>query len=117
MKMRINWFNIIIATLIVGLLAWWLWVLGIDLTQKWLLSCVGGFVMEIGLIGAMGITYKNNRSGIQTKIVFLILMVSTFITSFIFSFFSFAPESYCIPIGILGLICTYIGIKVYNTKE
>lgn len=115
--MKVNWINILLATVIVGLLSWWLWILGNDIMQKWLLSCVGGFVMEVGLIGSLGISFENVRSGIQTKIVFLILMVSTFITSFIFSFFSFAPESYCIPVGILCLICTYIGIKVYNTKE
>lgn len=115
--MKVNWINILLATVIVGLLSWWLWILGTDTTQKWLLSCVGGFVMEVGLVGAMGFSFENVRSGIQTKIVFFILTAITFIASFIFSFFLFSPESYCIPIGILCLICSYIGIKVYNTKE
>lgn len=115
--MKVNWINIVFASVIVGLLSWWLWVLGIDSSQKWLLSCVGGVVMEVGLIGAMGFSFDNVRSGIQAKIVFLILMVVTLIASFIYSFFRFAPESYCIPVGIFCLICSYIGIKIYNTKE
>ena len=115
--MKVNWISILLATVIVGLLSWWLWILGIDNMQKWLLSCVGGFVMEVGLIGAMGFSFENKRSGIQTRIVFFILMVTTFIASFIFSFFQFAPESYCIPIGIFCIICSYIGIKISKTKE
>lgn len=115
--MKLNWINILLATIIIGLLSWWLWILGIDTTQKWLLSCVGGFVMEVGIIGAMGFSFENVRSGIQTKVVFFILMITTFIASFIYSFFQFSPESYCIPIGIFCLICSYIGIKIYNTKE
>ena len=106
--MKINWVNIVIATLIVGLLAWWLWILGIGDTQKWLLSCVGGLIMEVGLVGTMGFSFNNERSGVQTKIVFFILMITTFLASFIFSFFQFVPESYCIPIGILCIISTYI---------
>lgn len=115
--MRLNWINILIATIIVGLLSWWLWILGIETPQKWLLSCVGGFVMEVGLVGAMGFSFDRERSGIQTKIVFFLLMVITFIASFIYSYFHFAPESYCIPIGVFCLICSYIGIKIYKTKE
>ena len=115
--MKANWINIIIATIIVGLLSWWLWILGNDPTQKWLLSCLGGFVMEVGLVGAMGFSFENVRSGIQTKIIFFILMVITFIASIMFSFFEFAPESYCIPIGIFCVVCSYLGIKIYNTLE
>ena len=115
--MKVNWINIVLATVIVGLLSWWLWILGIDKIQKWLLSCVGGFAMEVGLIGAMGCSFENKRSGLQTKIVFFILMVTTFLASFIFSFFQFAPESYCIPIGIFCIISTYIGVTIYKSKE
>lgn len=115
--MRANIINIILASVIVGLLAWWLWILGIEPPQKWILSSVGGFVMEVGLVGAMGFSFENERSGIQTKIVFFLLMIFTFIASFIYSFFLFSPEAYCIPIGLFCLICTYIGVKIYKTKE
>lgn len=115
--MRANWINIIVATLIVGLLAWWLWIMGISTTQKWLLAAVGGFVMEVGLVGTMGFIFENERSGVQAKIVFFLLTVGTFIASFIYSFFNFSPEGYCIPVGLFGLICTYTGVKIYMTKE
>ena len=115
--MRVNWINVLVATCIVGLLSWWLWILGIDTTQKWLLACVGGFVMEVGLLGAMGVESNRERSGIQAKIVFLLMMIATFIASFIFSYFNFSPQSYCIPIGVFCLICTFLGIKTYQSKE
>ena len=89
LDMKVNWINILLATVIVGLLSWWLWILGNDTMQKWLLSCVGGFVMEVGLVCVMGFSFENARSGIQTKIIFFILMITTFITSFIYSFFQF----------------------------
>ena len=115
--MKVNWINIVLATIIVGLLSWWLWILGIVPIQKWLLSCVGGFVMEVGLIGAMGFSFEYERSGIQTKIVFLLLTTITFIASIIYSFFQFSPEAYCIPIGVFCLVFSYIGIKIYESKE
>lgn len=115
--MKTNWINILLATAIIGLLSWWLWILGINTLQKWLLACVGGFVMEVGLVGAMGFSFKNKRSGIQTKIVCFILMFFTFLYSIIFSFFTFSPESYCIPIGVFCIICCYIAYSVYKTKE
>lgn len=115
--MKINWVNIVIATLIVGLLAWWLWILGIGDTQKWLLSCVGGLIMEVGLVGTMGFSFNNERSGVQTKIVFFLLMVITFVASIAYSFFHFSPESYCIPLAVFCLICSYTGVKIYKSKE
>ena len=113
--MRPNWINIAVATRLAALLAWWLWIMGIDTTQKWLLAGVGGFVMEVGLLGTMGFNYEAERSGLQVKIVFLFLMMGTFIASVIFSFFNFAPESYCIPIGLFCVICTFTGAKIYSS--
>lgn len=115
--MKIYWINIVLATIIVGLLAWWLWILGIGTTQKWLLLSVGGFVMELGLVGSIGVASKHERSGLQAKFVFLLLSIVSFIASFIYSYFQFSPESYCIPIGVFCVICTYIGCKTYNSKE
>ena len=115
--MKANIINVILATLIVGLLSWWLWIMGNEPTQKWLLACVGGFIMEVGLIGTMGFYFENERSGVQTKIVFFLLTIVTFIASIIYSFFNFTPESYCIPLGLFFLICCYTGVKIYKTKE
>ena len=115
--MRPNWINIVIGTIIVALLAWWLWIMGIEPSQKWLLCFVGGGIMEIGVLGGMGMYYDNPRSGVQVKIVFMLMTTIVFLASCIFSFFTFAPESYCIPMGIFALICAYTSIKVYKTKE
>lgn len=114
---KINWINILFATAIVVLLSWWLWVLGIDDVRKWLLSCVGGLSMEIGLIGTLGFSFKYERSGIQGKIIFFLLTVISFIASIIYSFFLFSPEAYCIPIGILCLGMSFIGIKIFKSYQ
>lgn len=115
--MRINWVNAIIATVIAGLLAWWLWIMGLETFQKWLLAGLGGGVIEIGLLGSMGFNYDNPRSGAQVRIVFSLLAVCVFIASCIYSFFYFSPEGYCIPVGIFALLLTLLGVKIYQTKE
>ena len=115
--MRINWINCVLASLIAGLLAWWLWTLGITPTEKWLLASVGGFFIEVGFIGSMGIKYEAERSGVQVRMVFSFMAIATFVASCIYSFLLFSPEGYCIPLGIFGILCFLLGLKIYRTKE
>ena len=115
--MKINWMNAIIGTMIVGLLAWLLWEMGIDSTQKWLLASLGGAIMEVGVIGGTGINYDNARSGIQVRIISLLTTAVSFSLSAIYSFFDFSVQAYCIPLGIIFLIFLMIAIKIFNTRE
>lgn len=115
--MKINWVNCIFTCLIVGLLSWLLWKLGEDSTQKWLLAILGGVYMEIGILGATGITYKNPRSGVQVRILSLINFCLIFLISLIYSFFNFSVEGYCIPVTIIFLVFLLISLKIYNSKE
>lgn len=114
--MKINWINALIATLISGLLAWWLWEMGIDTTQKWLLGALGGGVTWIGLLGGMASVFENPRSGSQVKIILYGMASMTFIASCIFSFFEFSAKGYCIPIGVFALLCISSALKIYRTK-
>lgn len=115
--MKINWISIVIATVAAFLLAWWLWHMGIEDSQKWLMACVGGGVMEIGLIGGMAISYPRERSGYQVKLIYNLLASLTFIYSCVLSFFRFSPVAYVIPVGLLLLICISVGMKIYKTGE
>ena len=115
--MRCNWINAIVATLLAGLLAWWLWTMGIEDLQKWLLAGEGGAIIWIGLLGGMGFTYDQPRSGSQVKIVMFALSTITFGACCVYSFFRFSPEGFCIPLAIFALLLFMLARKVYRTKE
>lgn len=115
--MRINWINTIIATLIAAICTWGLWIWGIDDLQKILLAALGGAIVEIGLILGMGVTYDNPRSGSQARMIFIFMVCTTLIASFIYSFFNFSAAGYCIPIGIFCLILFFSAFKIIQTKE
>lgn len=115
--MKFNGINAIVATLLSGLLAWWLWSMGINDMQKWLLAGLGGAVMEIGFLFGMGVSYSNPRSGVQVRIVMNALAVITFGACCIYSFFEFSPQGFCIPIGVFAILCSLLAQKIYKTKE
>lgn len=114
--MEFKGINGIIATLLAGLLAWWLWEMGIGDQQKVLLACVGGGIMWIGFLGGMAFSFENARSGIQVRIVMNILAVVTFLACCIYSFFLFSPVGFCVPLGVFAIICLLIAFKVYESK-
>ena len=114
--MRINWLNAAVATIIGALLAWWLWEMGVETTQSWLLACVGGTLTWIGLLLGMSSDYDNPRSGTQVKIVLYGMATIVFLASCIYSFFPFTPVGYCVPVGIFALFCIVAALRVYRTK-
>ena len=115
--MKINWISSIIALVLSALLAWWLWLLGIEDIQKWLLACVGGFIMAVGFVFGMGISYPNPRSGVQVRIVMNALGLIAFVASCIYSFFTFSPEGYCIPLGVFLILMLGFANKIYKSGE
>lgn len=114
---RISWVNCIIATCCAALLAWWLWYMGLMDLQKWLLAALGGFLMEVGFVGGIGLKYNYPRSGIQARIVFMILGFGTFTASVVYSFFLFSAPAYCVPMGIFFLLCLFMAMKIIKSKE
>lgn len=115
--MRCNWLNAVIATLIAGLLAWWLWTMGIDDLQKWLLAGQGGAIIWLGLLGGMGLTFDRPRSGVQVKILMNLLAIATFVACCVYSFFTFTPQAFCIPVTIFALLLIVVANRVYRTGE
>ena len=115
--MKFNWVNALIATIISAMLAWWLWDMGIEDTQSWLLACLGGGLTWIGLLGGMGVKFENPRSGMQAKIMMLTMGTIVFAASCVYSFFTFSPIGYCIPIGVFACLCVSIAWRIYQTKE
>ena len=115
--MKISVVGICLATFLAFLLSWWLWSMGIGDVQKWLLSCVGGFVIWIGLIGGMAVKYEAERSGMQVRLIYNILSCVTFLASCIYSFFVFSPVSYVVPIGVFLVLCVSLGAKIYKSGE
>lgn len=113
--MKISWVNVIIATLISALLAWWLGTMGIDTLQKWLLGGLGGFIIEVGLIGSMGLRYENERSGSQIRIVMSGMAVIGFLASCIYSFFQFSAIGFCLPMGIFVILALFLAKNLYHT--
>ena len=114
--MKISWVNIIVATIIAALLAWWLWSMGIDTSQKWLLAAMGGGIIELGLIGGMGLIYEHPRSGAQVRIVMLSISTMTFIACCIYSFFRFSAQGFVIPVGIYALLSLMLALKIYRSQ-
>lgn len=114
---KVNWFNTLLATCISFLLAWWLWSMGRSQSDSLLLSVFGGVVMEIGFVGGIGLHYRFPRSGSQAKIVFLFLALAAFVGSFVYSFYSFSAAAYCIPMGILVILCAMSALRVIKTGE
>ena len=115
--MRIKLVNAIIATLLAFLLSWWLWIMGVDYLQKCLLALLGGFIIECGLLGSLGIEYENPRSGMQVKIICVVMTTLTFLLNCVYSFFTFSVAAYCIPMGIIWIICLLMALKIYNSKQ
>lgn len=115
--MKLSVVNAIIATILAGLLAWWLWTMGEEDLQKWLLAAMGGAVIWLGLLGGMGVRFENERSGVQAKIVMFALATITFGACCIYSFFQFSPVGFCVPVGIFSLLCVSTAYKIYETKE
>lgn len=114
--MKADWIKIIIGTIIVGLLSWWLWTMGEEELQAWLLSCVGGVLMELGMIGGIGLNYDHPRSGVQVKMVMLASATVTFIICCFFSFYLFdVPTFVCVNV-LVFLLFLLLAIKVYRTK-
>lgn len=115
--MKINWINAVIATIIGALLAWWLWEMGVEQTQSWLLAALGGGITWIGLLGGMSADFENPRSGSQVKIILYAMATINFLACCIYSFFLFSPIAFCVPVGIFALICLLSALKIYRTKE
>lgn len=115
--MKLSVVNAIVATLLAGLLAWWLWTMGVEDTQRWLLAALGGAVIWLGLLGGMGVSYENERSGVQVRITMFALATITFVACCIYSFFQFSPVGFCVPVGVFALICTSTAWKIYSSKE
>lgn len=114
--MKINWINALVATIIAALLAWWLWSMGFDTTQKWLLAGLGGAIIEIGLVGGMAIGFEHPRSGAQVRLVMLSIATVTFIACCVYSFFYFSPQAFCIPIGVYALLSLLVAFRIYRTE-
>lgn len=115
--MRINIINCVIALLISTLLGWWLWNMGIEDNQKWLLAFLGGGVIALGLVGSMGLSFENERGGALIRIVCTIMSCVVAIASCIFSFFRFSASGYCIPIGVFALLCIFTIVRIYNSRQ
>lgn len=114
--MKLDWLKICLGTIIVALLAWWLWNMGIEDTRKWVLACVGGFLMEVGMIGGIGISYPYPRSGMQVKMILNAFVTVCFIMCCIYSFFLFSVPGFVIPVGLVFLFFLLAAIQVYRTK-
>lgn len=114
--MKINWSNAIVGTILSGLLAWWLWTMGEDTLQRWLLASLGGFIIEVGMIGSMGIFYTHPRSGSQVRIVMSCLAIIAFIACCIYSFFQFSAIGFCIPMGVFVILGVLLASKIYITE-
>ena len=114
--MKINWVNTIIVTVIAALLAWWLWEMGIGPQQKWLLAAMGGAIVWTGLLGSIGVVYAHDRSGLQIRIVMRSLALIVFVACCIYSFFSFSPIGFCVPVGIFSLLTILAAIRIYHSK-
>lgn len=114
--MRPDWIKIVIGTIIIGMLSWWLWTMGEQELQSWLLSCVGGFLMELGMIGGIGMKYEYPRSGIQVKMMMLAATTVIFVSCCIFSFFQFeVPTFVCVNV-LIFLLFLLSAIKIYRSK-
>lgn len=114
--MKINWINTIFAICISALLAWWLWSIGIEDLQKWLLSIQGGLTIATGLIGGMGLSYTHNRSGVQVRIVMLGVSIISFVACIIYSFFRFGAVGFCIPMALFLFLGILLASKIYKTE-
>lgn len=114
--MKANPLNIILVTIVSALLAWWLWSMGVTPTHRLLLCLVGGFVMEVGFVGAFGFYYPYPRSGSQVRLIYTALGVCAFAMSCIYSFTLFEPAAYCVPIGLMLVFSVMAATKVYRSK-
>ena len=114
--MKINWPNALIATIIAALISWWLWEMGIEPLQKWLLAALGGAVIEAGLLGGMGVAYPYKRSGAQIRVLMFALAVITLGACCIFSFFRFSAQGFCVPVGVFCLIMIAVALRLYRSK-
>lgn len=115
--MRPNWINIIIGTVISVLIAWWLYEMGIDPLQQWLLAALGGTLLEVCMLGAIGFSFDSERSGVQLRIIGSMAYVCIFAASCIFSFFQFSAQGYCIPLGVFFALMLLWYVKIYSLKQ
>lgn len=114
--MKLNIPNAIIATCISALLAWWLWEMGNEDLQKWLLACVGGVFIWIGLLGGMGVSYQYKRSGAQVRLIMLGLATLMTLACCVYSFFTFSAQGFCIPMGICFLLFVALALRIFKTE-
>ena len=115
--MKINWANSIVALIISALIAWWLWSMGIEDIQRWLLAAQGGLTVAVGLIGGMGISYQHGRSGAQVRMVMSGISLIAFVACCMYSFFTFSPVGFCVPMGVFLAFGLLLASKIYKTGE
>lgn len=115
--LRPNWVNIIASTVISGLLAWWLWEMGEEDLQKWLLSVLGGLLIDASLIGAMGFSFRYERSGVYLRMIGLASAVIILIASVIYSYHTFSAAGYCIPVVVFALLVFLIYYRILSSRQ